>query len=540
MCGILGIISYGNKRNLSMVSIGSLRNRGPDGVGRYIDNQVSLYHTRLAVIDKMITSQQPIVSKDGNLALICNGEIYNYQELKKRYGYDYQTTSDCEVILSCYSNDGVKGFTELRGMFSFGIYDKKNGKMVIYRDAVGKKPLFYYQDTEIFIFSSSVKAIRDNLSITLDINKEALMFYLKEGYIRPDISFYDKIFPILPGTLLEWDILERKNSSYRVTPTSISYDLFEYSEDNIIKESEKLLDQSIKRRLYYVQNPVLLFSGGIDSTVLAQRMMEIAGKKLICISLKPVIPLTYDEPYGIYAAKRLNLTYISVGLALRNLKENVEMAIRLLDQPLSLYSYHFLTYLTRKAREFGNVLFTGEGGDEVFYGYSDITRWFLKCETRVDDHKIQVGPDPRHELSDWGKKQVSIDLLGHSFVKIDKATAEQQMEARCPYLDWDLMNFLRAVPPGYFIRSKTTKVILKRLLTNFPDWFIYRKKIGSAFNFRYLMIPFYKYIYNEINFEQFDEYDLSLEGIEFSYLGMFVNFDKFWKLYVLSKFISYQ
>lgn len=543
MCGILGIFFKNLSKKCENVKLNSLRNRGPDGIGQFIDGSIGLFHTRLAVIDQKETSNQPILSQDKHYALICNGEIYNYKELKLKYpAYKYCTTSDCEVIIACYVTEGVAGFRNLKGMFSFGLYDSFEKKLFICRDSIGKKPLFIYEGNELLTFSSSVTAIKDNVSVKLDISKEAVDFYLKQGFIRPDISLYSQIKSVLPGTLLEVDLKNKSVTSQYINPESNNYQNFQYNSGTIFQEAKRLLEISIQRRATSIKNLVLLFSGGIDSTVLARGMSLFCENKPICISLKPLIPMTYDDLFARYAAKRLNLQCIPVGFPLRNLMEDICNTISLLDQPLSLYSFYCLVYLTRKARDFGNVLFLGEGGDEVFYGYSKIQDWFEPNKTsESDSKKFLVGPKPNASLSPWGMQQITTHLLGHSFVKVDKATAEQQMEARCPYLDWDLMYFVRSVPEKYFIEAGVTKYLLKQIINDFPPWFINRRKIGTHYNFRYLMFPLYRKIYNEIKWEYLmDLFPNSIRYVPFSFKHMFLEFDRFWKLFVLSKVLANQ
>lgn len=540
MCGILGFITQNQSDDLLRnVRLEALRNRGPDNIGRYIDDNVGFYHTRLAVIDRHEASNQPILSPCGNYAVICNGEIYNYLELKKRYQYAYQTTSDCEVILSAYQHEGICGFKNFKGMFSFGLYDQKNKKVVIYRDAVGKKPLFYYHDHKTFCFASSVTAIRDNISSQLTIDQAAIHSYLALGYVKPDLSLYQEIRPLLPGYLIEIDITTGNMATQYSLPTSTSYHGFDYHHAEIMAQADRLLNQSIERRIAGIEQPVLLFSGGIDSTILAQKMFDAVGKKLTCVSLRPLIPRTYDEPYARYAAKKFGVNYIAVGFQWQHLQDEINLAISLLDQPLSLYSYYLLTCLTRKAREFGNTLFMGDGGDEVFYGYADINSWFSREPNFQESDELRVGPALPSDISVWGKRQATFDLIGHSFVKVDKATAEQQIEARCPFLDWDLMQFVRTIPSQYFLQAGTTKPILKNLLVEFPHWFLERKKIGFGFNFRYLLVPLYKTMYQEIEFDNLTDLGVLTPKISFSYQALFKNFDYFWKLYVLSKFCKY-
>jgi asparagine synthase (glutamine-hydrolysing) len=536
MCGIFGMVTQQAPERLFRVDLESLKNRGPDNIGQYIDRNVGLFHTRLAVIDRHEASNQPILSSCKNYAVVCNGEIYNYKPLKKNYSYLYQTTSDCELILAVYAEKGIDGFSSLKGMFSFGLYDKKSHKLIVYRDAVGKKPLFFYRDNSCFVFSSSVQSIKDNLKRSLTLDREAIGSYLKNGFVRPDRTIYQEIQPLLPGHLITVDTRTQQQSIQYLIPQSSSYQTFDYCHENIVAETERLLNQSISRRINRIEQPVLLFSGGIDSTVLAKKLIELSSSKLTCISLKPLIPGTYDVPYANYAAKKLGITHLQVGFKVWQLKDEIEQAILRLDQPLSIYSYFFLSILTRKAKEFGNVVFTGDGGDEVFYGYSSIDSWFSSSSQAFQSNNIfeyTVGPQLRAELTPWARQQSLFDLLGHGFVKVDKATAEQQMEARCPFLDWDLMHFVRTVPPSYFLNTGRTKPLLKSSLPSFPKWFLERPKIGFSFNFRYLMIPLYANISSWINPPLIK--DLGLPSPDLSLPKVFKNFDYIWKLSVLSK-----
>ena len=411
MCGILGLVEKSSGSIENSIEISSLQNRGPDSSGHFIHKNVKFYHTRLAVIDKNEVSKQPIISPCGKYVLICNGEIYNYMELKKQYDYDYQTTSDSEVILACYVSEGINGFCHLKGMFSFAIYDLQEKKVIVCRDAVGKKPLFYFSGNDGFVFSSSVDAIKDNIhSSDFNVNKEAITSYLSDGYIRPDISFYSEISPLMPGEIIEVNSETFKESVQRIPIEESKYEEFIYTHENIMKETRQLISLSTERRLQNIDHPVLLFSGGIDSTVLAKEMAKIKKNNVTCISLKPIIPWTQDEPYGIYASRKLDLKYIPVKLGFRNLMKDLKKAISLLDQPLSLYSYYYLTCLTKRAREFGNVLYLGEGGDEVFCGYREASEWFSK-EEKPARYSYSVGPNPKSSFSDWGARQTTKDLL---------------------------------------------------------------------------------------------------------------------------------
>ena len=276
MCGVLGIVSWGNHpRDPSRLSVASLKNRGPDNIGYHGDAQVGLYHTRLAIIDRREASNQPLISPCGRYALVCNGEIYNHDAVRRRYPYEYRTTSDCEVILACYAADGIQGFRALKGMFAFGLYDRARQRLIVCRDAVGKKPLFTYQDAGIFLFASSVTAITDNVPGALGLDPEAVASYLRDGSVRPTRALYRGVAPVLPGTVLELDVATGRGTRHALVPETTGPRA--ETAEAIAHEAERLLDDSIAQRVRGIEHPVLLFSGGIDSTVLAKKILTAAG-----------------------------------------------------------------------------------------------------------------------------------------------------------------------------------------------------------------------------------------------------------------------
>ncbi len=535
-----GFARPGGALDLERPDLGPLKNRGPDNIGIHVSGNTALYHTRLAVIDDKQTSNQPIMSSGGRYALVCNGEIYNFRTLRTGTDFEHTSTSDCESVTACYHRSGTAGFGDLKGMFAFGLFDRDTRRLFVYRDAVGKKPLFYYASKDVFAFASNVNALTANLpGRSWTVDRASVRGFFTDGFVPPDRSLYDQIKPLLPGQLLEVNTETLEVRTSRVEPASADYGGFDLSEESVRRESERLLDAAIERRLAGVDRPVLLFSGGIDSTVLAKKMAQVSGKKLSCIGLRPLVPFTYDDAYARYAAARLGIRYSSCALSVRSLVRDLEHALSLLDQPLSIYSYYFVTYLTRKARESGNVLFMGEGGDEVFYGYDDVRAWFAPDGGGAVAPVLRVGPELPAGLSAWGRKQATQGLLGHSFVKTDKATAEQQMEARCPFLDWDLMHFMRKVPPALTLRSGVTKPFLKSCLSEFPRRFVERRKVGMAFNLRYLMFPHFRRFHSGIRFDALEEHGLSVADLRrFSSRTIFSNFDRFWKAFVLSTFLQ--
>lgn len=538
MCGILGIIKFNKKKKYPKPSLRFLLNRGPDGTGEYNDENIILCHTRLAVIDKKVTSNQPIINKD--IVLICNGEIYNYEEIKKIGNYNYSTTSDCEAIIHVYKLFGIEGLKLLDGTFSFALYDKKNNKLILHRDNIGKKPFYFLNDENNFVFASNVMAIADNHNRRLNINRSQINFYMQNGFISPKETFFEEIRPVFPGEIYEVDLRSRKVKKYFLDKECPDYKNFNFSNQDLIQERiEKRLAEAVLKRIKNIKEPVLLFSGGVDTTVLAHFMLNF-NRETKLISLKQPISCLYDEPYVRYASKIFKKKVIFVNIFNKSFYENLDLFIKNLDQPLSLSSYYFLSALSLRAKEFGKVLYTGDGGDEVFLGYGETKDWFREKDN-FREPEIFSGPKPTIPFSDYAIKAMGFDLIGHGFVKIDKAVTENQMEARCPFLDWNLMCFARQIPLDYWKEFNITKYPLKRILlkNGFSASFVHRKKIGFSYPFKYLMLLKYPFMIDYLNKNLFIVKNyLNIEAKRPSFVSLFKNFDFYWKLFVLLKFFE--
>ena len=212
MCGINGFILDSDQYNTELITLMSneIIHRGPDDEGYYNDiitgKKISLGMRRLSIID-IDKGKQPIISDDGNLILVFNGEIYNYQslkiELETNHNTEFNTNSDTEVILKMYEIYGVESFSKLDGMFAFSILDKNIGKVFIARDFFGEKPLYYSKQMERIIWGSELKSLMLNFESKPKINKEALSLYFQLTYIPAPYSIYDGVKKLLPNHYLE-------------------------------------------------------------------------------------------------------------------------------------------------------------------------------------------------------------------------------------------------------------------------------------------------------------------------------------------------
>jgi asparagine synthetase B (glutamine-hydrolysing) len=248
-----------------------------------------------------------------------------------------------------------------------------------------------------------------------------------------------------------------------------------------------LLRRSVARRMHNNPHPVSLLSGGIDSTIVTAGMWQVAQGS--AITLGSLIPRGLDEKYARYAARRIGIPLQVVPTRIRRVEEEVAAALDLQDEPLGMISFFPLVLLLQVAKSYGKILLTGDGGDEIFMGYGTPHDW-----TNPRNGSDRFGPRERGVTvglpapawaSPWGQHAVGHSLLGHMFTKLDRASAEQGIEARCPLLDWDLLAFVRTLPPEQLFLGNHAKGLLKDQLRDWPDSFVHRPKIGFAYRIRW-------------------------------------------------------
>ncbi len=381
MCGIFGGVIHQekSKKVLTEHAIKILKHRGPDDEGYFENEKIFLGQTRLAIIDLTPAGKQPMrlnCQKTGrNLFLLFNGEIYNYQELKKELtnlGHDFFSNSDTEVILHSYEEWGINAFSKFRGMFACSLYDQDNNELILFRDRFGIKPLYYYLDDKNFIFASEIKAFWQFDFIKKEINQRAIFEFLRFGYIHQPETFYKNIFHLEAGYYLKIKINNDKFDAqkekwadifdyYRLPKEKISL------EEAVLKTKEALLD-SVKYHLV-ADVPVGLFlSGGIDSSILLFLMNELEHKKIKTVSaiFKGTI---YDESEKIgELINTFQPEHLNIEITGRNFLEHLENIFYYMDQPtIDGVNTYFVSLVAKEAGL--KVVLSGLGGDELFYGY---------------------------------------------------------------------------------------------------------------------------------------------------------------------------
>ncbi len=369
MCGIAGIVGLNNDSRPAMDKmLNALRFRGPDDKGTYESNNAILGQSRLSIID-LAGGHQPIANEDQSLWLICNGEIYNYQEIRKELielGHTFSTKSDSEVILHAYEEYGEACLDKLRGMFAFAIWDEKKQSLFAARDRLGQKPFYYVHRNNTLIFASEIKALLAFDPSLAVMDAESLDQYLTLRIIAPPRSMFVDIKKLPPAHSLRFDV----NSGLNITRYwELNYEpKLQGTDEELVDELEEILIETLK--LHMVSDvPVGAFmSGGLDSTLVVSMIMKH-------VATEPIQTFTFGLPYGKYdEAPYAKMVADKYGtkhhekIITPSLLDTLPQLISHLDEPsdsLSICSY----LISGMARKHVKVVLGGDGGDELFGGY---------------------------------------------------------------------------------------------------------------------------------------------------------------------------
>jgi asparagine synthase (glutamine-hydrolysing) len=484
MCGFLGYIGSSKPFDLQ-AGAARIRRRGPDSLGYWKskDEHVHISHARLAISDLRPAAAQPISNAATEQTVAFIGEIYNHLELRASLDSEFHTESDTETLLALFGKSWMGALPLLRGMFSLCVVDERRREVVLARDPVGKKPLFILPRPEGLYFSCSVLALSAAANVT-EIDDDAASQWWKHGFCPPTLSVLHGCRPLLPGETLRVSFEGHIISSEKVHPPVIEK-ITKISTAEAVEEVDRLVRQAVRRRLSDNPSPVALLSGGIDSTVVCKYAVEAGATRLLTLAV-PLLK-SPDEAYAQQAADRLGVKLERIFLELSHTGERVAEAVELQDEPLAMPSFIPLSRLVAKAGIGSRVLLTGDGGDETFGGYGKPESWFENGDYVPDEPELQSGPPLPDWMSPYARRATGFDLVGHGFAKLDRSSAEQAVEARCPLLGWDLAAFVRALPREVvFCKDGVSKPLLKALLSSWPGEFLEREKAGFTYRLRWL------------------------------------------------------
>lgn len=367
MCGITGIVAPDSVRFASQLErmTSALAHRGPDGQDTHFFDDCGLGHTRLSIID-LSTGAQPMLSAGSTVGITFNGEIYGYKDIRSRLtNFPFRTTSDTEVILALYETHGADFVSKLPGMFAFAIWDDQAHELVAARDRFGEKPFYFaFGSNGEFLFASEIKALIASGMVEPVLDLESLAFYLQHGYVHPHETIFQNIHSLPPAHILCFRDGEVSIRRYWELPDTNS----EIGLGEAREEFRRLLTTAVRKQLI-ADVPVAAFlSGGLDSsTIVALASQQTAHLSTFSFGFEQFV----DElPFARQVANRHETNHIELFDRDIDVAEMLFTMQRIYDEPFG-DSSNIPTYLiSKQAREHVKVVLTGDGGDELFGGYS--------------------------------------------------------------------------------------------------------------------------------------------------------------------------
>jgi asparagine synthase (glutamine-hydrolysing) len=374
MCGIAGFASLtggGPAPDRLARMIGTLHHRGPDDRGLFTDGVAALAAARLSIID-VAGGHQPISIDGGTITVVQNGEIYNYVELRadlERAGRRFATVCDTEVIAHLYATEGVDGFRKMRGMFAVALWDRDRQRLVLARDRAGKKPLYYLHKNGELIFGSETKAILAALAEVPSVNAEALLSFFTFGYVAGEQAAFDGMRRLTPGTSLTVDVAtgEVRQAPFWQWPAAATRDLM--PEGEAIERLRAELTEAVRIRLRSDVPLGAFLSGGMDSAAVLALMTQLSSRPVKTFTIGFGDP-AYDE----VAEARATAVHFGADHHEQIVQPDCVTVAETLavhyDEPFADASAIPTFYVAALARQHVTVCLTGDGGDELFAGYT--------------------------------------------------------------------------------------------------------------------------------------------------------------------------
>src|SRR5437763_1105943 len=384
MCGIAGFIDVERSRENAEQLIDRMcqviRHRGPDDQGVWVGNGVGLGMRRLSIID-LAGGQQPIFNEDRSILIVFNGEIYNYRELQKELqerGHRFTTNSDTETIVHAYEEYGDDCVKHLRGMFTFAIWDRKRQRLLAARDRFGKKPLNYYWDGQRLIFGSEIKSILE-ADIPREINHIALDEYLVYRCIPTPHTLFKDVMKLPAAHILIYEngqISTKRYWDLPFTPTC------QDDEATAIERTRELLKEAVQVRLMSEVPLGAFLSGGVDSSIVVALMSQMLAQPVKTFSIGFEEDDYSELPYARQVARHFGTDHHEFFVKPELVSVLPQLAWAY-DEPFGDASMLPTYYVSKLAREHVTVVLTGDGGDEIFGGYSRYAREYAINRTSI-------------------------------------------------------------------------------------------------------------------------------------------------------------
>lgn len=545
MCGFTGFLdNTSNKKEILNEMLDTIIHRGSDQVGEFINDNIALGFRRLSIIG-VNNGLQPLFNEDNSLALVFNGEIYNYKELREELtnkGHIFKTNTDSEVLIHCYEEYKENMVHKLRGMFAFVIYDISNKNIFAARDHFGIKPFYYYlSDDNGLIFASEIKSFLKHPNFKKELNENALKPYLTFQYSVLEETFFKGVFKLQPGHFLTF-----KNGNLSTTQYwDINFNQQDMSLSQSIDSIENIMHESIKLHKESEVPVGSFLSGGVDSSYITANLLP---EKSFSVGFKQ--DRFNESNLAEELSNSLNIENIQKIITADECFENISDIQYYMDEPQSNPSSLPLYFLSELAREHVTVVLSGEGADEIFGRYEWYTddkilkkykklpfifrksianiskklpqfkgrTTLIKGGSAVEDYfigqalifeedeacnilniKYQNSKSVKEitgpiyakvkNQDDITKKQyldLKLWLQGDILLKADKMSMAHSLELRVPFLDKEVMKVGESIPTIYKINNKTTKLALREAAINtLPEEWAKREKKGFPVPIRF-------------------------------------------------------
>lgn len=620
MCGIIGNINRDkpieNNQLEDLINYSNqLDRRGPDFFDYYLNDSKKIYfgHTRLSIIDLTKNANQPIESENKRYVIVFNGEIYNFKELSQQIpNLDNSISqSDTRVLTEYLAYFGVeKTLKDIRGMFAISVFDKEKNLLFLARDFFGKKPLFFYFSSNSIFFSSTLKPIILNKNIKKKINLNSLDHYFNYGFCPNSNSIFEEIYKVQPNTFIKFDLNKWNITKYSIHPKK---NIHQKKTANIdFEHLDSLLKESVEKRLVADVPVGILLSSGIDSSLIAY-YSSLINKKIETYTVSFDNKIFDESEQSKKISNYFGLKNNIVSFEKNDLNEIINDLPDAYDEPFADSSQVPTMLIFQKISNFSKVCLTGDGGDEIFYGYNRY-QWFLIWSKLFKNNvfntnftkntltkiiyllennfigkkifeKLNLTTNKTNKFINifFNKKNIyesflklsnennfvknkniffdqkletldqlrdfDIDnyLVDDILTKVDRSSMFYSVEARSPFLDKDIYDYVLNSKLTDNINFFNKKKILKKILNQkLPNKLISKKKTGFSF-------PLQNYLYENLNKELINDFekiknDDRLIGLNFTILNNIINrffhYNDYklgyqvWAIYVFSKWFN--
>jgi len=527
MCGICGI-TWTDKDLIKLMG-NACKHRGPEQEGFYLDDDVSLCCERLRVMDLRDIGGQPIHNEDETVWAVQNGEIYNFKKLKnnlEQKDHKFYSNTDTEVLVHLYEEYEENFVDYLDGMFACAIWDLKNKKLIIARDRLGVKPLYYWFKNKHLIFASEIKSILQYEEVKREINHEGLSQFVTYAYTIDGQTLLKDINELLPGHKLTYDLLEKTIEVKKYWDLKLEKNTF--SENENFEKVKKLLEDAVEKRRTSDAPLGALLSGGLDSSVMVAILNKFSEKPIKTFTTGFGNDLDEFEEAKI-VAEYCGTDHNEIMIDFSDLTKSLPKILWHMELPFGRPSILSNYMVSKEIKKFVTVAYTGEGSDELFGGYNRylpfvkdnnffqktknyeaITSGFFKDEKmrseifsdnvlkhfNNNNHPSVVFNNILKRNSEHGVLnnvlyfELKTEIPGAQTWRIDRTASAHAIELREPFLDYKLIEYTASVPDNLKInpdKEFTKKYLLQKIGNNLlPEKIVKRKKFPWG-------IPFYEY-----------------------------------------------